>query len=724
MIKLRVLFFIALLAFIQLQSSETEKHPKLGLALSGGGAKGLAHIGVLKVLEEEGIQFDFITGTSMGSIVGGLYSIGYRADDLEQIVTSIEWNDLLLDKISRSNLSMEEKEDENTYMGAFPIEKWKVSLPAGLVSGQQVHSLISDLTLPVHQIEDFSSLPIPFLCIATDIEKGEAVVLDHGYLPDAIRASMSIPSAFAPIELEGQLLVDGGLVRNFPVSDVKDMGADLVIGVDVSSPLSLKKDLKTLASILNQSINLLGTESTKKQQKICDLLIEPDVDDFSILDFNDVKSIIARGEEATRKILPQIREFKKQLNLKPMEKKKFPTIDSLYINKIYVQGLRKVSKNLVIGKLGLHKHSWISIEDLNSAIERVYGSGYFQRVSYKSEPGNKGINLFIRVIEKTTDYLKFGVHYDSDLKSAVLLNGTFRNFLVQGSKLAIDLRLGENERKRLKYFIHTGWKPGFGFGFTIESDNFTVNVYNENNHKEASYDYNTNSSSFELQTIFSNAFTLRGFIKASANDLDPIIIPDYYSQKTIEYYFFSFGGYLLIDTMNKASYATKGQYFKFSYENISELDDEANKLFEPFSKIYCQYSAKVSIIKNLALEGGLRAGKITGENIPLDSGFFLGGINKSRYTLLPLVGYDFMSIFGNAVSILDGSIQWEPWEGKYLTYKANYCKIGENFDNMVEYFGSGLSIGIMTPIGPLEVTFMKGNKDNDPQTYLQIGYNF
>ncbi len=719
-----VIIVVFITMFLPLFCDEESEYPKLGLVLSGGGAKGLAHIGVLKVLEEEGIQFDCITGTSMGSIVGGLYSIGYRTEDLEQLVTNIQWDDLLLDKISRSNLSMEEKQDENRYAGAFPIEGWTIGLPQGLVAGQQIQALLSKLMISVHDIEDFTQLPIPFLCIATDIEKGEAVILDHGYLPDAIRASMSIPSAFTPVELEGQLLVDGGLVRNFPVGDAFGLGADLIIGVDVAAPLQSKEKLGNLAAILNQSISLMGAASTEYQTEMVDLLIKPELDDFNILDFNDVETIILRGEEAARVMLPEIREFKKQLQLKKVEKTTIEEIDTLYVNKVYIQGLRDVSRNLVIGKLGINKKSWITVDDITEAVERVYGSGYFERVTYKLKPTDDGINLFIRCIEKTTNYLKFGIHYDNDMNSAVLLNGTFRNLLVQGSKLSMDFRLSENKGSRLKYFIHTGWKPGFGFGLTFENDTFDVEIRNENGIKEAVYDYDSNSLNLELQTIFSNAFTLSGFTKTAFSQLEPKIIPDYYFPDTVEYYSLSYGTYLLIDTMNKADYATKGHYLKASYENVFQYDKDVEEFLEPFSKYYFEYKWRIPVIDNLSYMLGARAGKIDGDDIPLDTGFYLGGLSKTRYTLLPFYGHEFMTISGNAVTIFDTSIQWEPWSGIYLTFSYNAANIGMNFDDTEQYTGNGVSVGAMTPLGPLQVTFMNGDQEDDSQTYLKIGYEF
>jgi len=343
-----------------------QERPKIGLTFSGGGARGIAHVGVLKVLEEVGIKIDYITGTSMGSIVGGLHSIGYTALELEEIILSQNWDEILLDEISLRSISIEEKDDQDIYIGSFPIEEGKLNLPVGLVAGQQVHALVNKLCLSVHHIEDFSKLPIPFLCIATDIETGEEVILNSGFLPDAIRASMSIPSLFAPIEIEGQLLVDGGLLRNFPVSDAIDMGADYVIGVDVGIPLYYKKELNSLVRIMNQAISFQTVKSTQEEREQCDILIEPAVEDYSIMDFRKAKELIALGEEAARKMLPLLETMKQMQDQYPAETEILPLtqIETLYIQEIHIQGLRNVSKNLVLGKLRIDNNEWISTKKL------------------------------------------------------------------------------------------------------------------------------------------------------------------------------------------------------------------------------------------------------------------------------------------------------------------------------------------------------------------------
>ena len=233
--------------------STAQDKPKIGLVLSGGGAKGLAHIGILKSLEKAGITPDYITGTSMGAIIGGLYAMGYTADEIKSIALEADWGELLSNKSSLNEVVMEEKDYYDRYIAELNINGYKLELPKGLIQGQKLSNLLLNVTRPVHNINDFSQLPIPFACVAADIETGQKVVLNSGSLARSMRASMAIPTVFTPVEIDGQLLVDGGILRDFPVEENLEMGADYIIGVFVGNQLLSKDELKSPLDVLNQA---------------------------------------------------------------------------------------------------------------------------------------------------------------------------------------------------------------------------------------------------------------------------------------------------------------------------------------------------------------------------------------------------------------------------------------------------------------------------------------
>ena len=359
---------------------------RIGLVLSGGGAKGYAHIGVLKVLEREGISIDCITGTSMGSVIGALYSIGYKASDIEKIMTETDWKTLLADSVQRRNMPLRNRADSSRFLFSIDFKGYMPVIPKGLISGQNLENRLSSLTLPYHDYTDFSGLPIPFKCIATDAETGKAVVIEKGILAEAVRASMSIPSVFSPVEIDGKLLIDGGISRNFPVSDVKKMGAVTVIGVDAGQPLYKKENIDSFLKIMEQSMSYLGDESVKKERALCDLLILPDIEGYSSSDFDKADEIIKKGEEAAEKKLREIKTLAAEIKTKSSSEIRLASLNrsnEIFINKINVMGLNKVSETAALSLLGLKPNTSITPDDAEEALRNLYGSGMFNKAKFR-----------------------------------------------------------------------------------------------------------------------------------------------------------------------------------------------------------------------------------------------------------------------------------------------------------------------------------------------------
>ncbi|NJO69863.1 MAG: hypothetical protein HC830_11805 [Bacteroidetes bacterium] len=299
---------------------------------------------------------------------------------------------------------MKKRKDFERYVGEFPIVKGRVAIPRALVDGQKVSMMLSHFTWPVHTINNFDSLPIPFRCIATDIENVRPVVLKNGFLPDAIRASMAIPSFFSPIEIDGMLLVDGGILRNFPVQDAKEMGADIIIGVEVSANLYTKDQLNSVVRIMDQVSSFQAARSNAEQAALCDILIKPDIGNYNMFSFEDIDSLILNGERAARKMLPQLKalvDSLKQFQYRYTRLRIPPDLDSIYIKSIHYEGLDKVSKNLVKGNFEIRDTGWIKLQELEHGIERLYGTRFFERVNYRLNPSLEGSELTLRFKELT-----------------------------------------------------------------------------------------------------------------------------------------------------------------------------------------------------------------------------------------------------------------------------------------------------------------------------------
>jgi NTE family protein len=379
------IIFLVQTSILFAQQKPQGKRPKLGLVLSGGGAKGFAHVGAIKVFEEAGLHFDYIGGTSMGSIIGGLYAMGYHPDTMTKIIRSQDWTMLLNDKIQRKYIPIEEKVNADRFVVSLPIKESKVQLKQGLYDGQMINILLAETTSPVQNITDFSKLETPFVCIGTDLVTGENVVLNKGSLAKALRASMSIPSYFTPVDIDGRLLVDGGIVNNFPVLEVKNMGADIIIGVDIQSGLYAREEITTMVRVLDQVTSFYRIEANNIAVKNTDIYIKPELSGYDMMSFTSFDSIYKAGEIAARAILPQLKHLADSINsfgtteYKPKDTR---PPDSIFITVVQYKGLHKVSKNFLDGSLQVKPRTWVKMADLKEGVLRAYGSGFFESINY------------------------------------------------------------------------------------------------------------------------------------------------------------------------------------------------------------------------------------------------------------------------------------------------------------------------------------------------------
>ena len=395
--------------------------PKVGLVLSGGGAKGIAHVGILKIIEELGIPVDYITGTSMGSIIGGLYAYGYSAAELDSILRAADWDVLLSDKAIRSDIYLTEKRTADQYVITLPFSQKSSLLPIGILKGQHINNLFYTLTANTYALTSFDELQIPFRCIATDVLSGQAVVLKDGNLAEAMRASMAIPGVFNPVEKDSMILVDGGLVDNFPVEEVLKMGADIVIGVDVGFQYKGKDKLKNMANVLEMSLFMHTKTKISKNKERCRILVSPDLTGYSTASFGATDSLLARGEAAARAHYDEFKVLADELAAyEPGHQKinRYPhlPLENIYVSEIHFEGLSKFSPQFANQFLQVDHNSWVKHEDIVRGVERLYGSMVFDNVSYTLLPDSNNraqAVLKISVDEKPTNAFRLGFRYDN-----------------------------------------------------------------------------------------------------------------------------------------------------------------------------------------------------------------------------------------------------------------------------------------------------------------------
>jgi NTE family protein len=456
------------------------KGPKVGLVLSGGGAKGIMHIALLRAMEEVNMPIDYIGGTSMGAIVGGLYSIGYSADELEEIVQSADWDRLLSDDVSRRYIPIEEKQWDSIYMISLPIINRRISLPTGLIAGQEISKLFTRLTLPVHGITDFNQFPIPFVAIATNLENGEPIVMRSGYLPDVLRSSMAIPSVFAPHEIYGKRTIDGGVARNFPVTDVLEMGAEYVIGINVSDTDQRADTLSNIISILDRTVNYQIVETTLDQARLVDHLIEPNIGDFSMVSFDAIPEIIRISKEAVEAFKPRLKVIADSLNQLRSGTEARPTysaVDSIYVTDIKIHDQKLTQERVVLSELGVEPYSTVTPAQIENGIDKVYSLQFFHTVTYRLEPVDNGYTLHVSVKEKLDDQFKVGLRYDNREKSSLIFNATFRNTYKPSSTLRLNIRLGEETAYDGQFFYYLGFKPKLGVNLRANFSNIRDDFY-------------------------------------------------------------------------------------------------------------------------------------------------------------------------------------------------------------------------------------------------------
>lgn len=713
--KLSVMLSIILITYSSAWSQPVAPRKKIGIALSGGGAKGLAHVGVLKVLEEVGVPIDYIAGTSMGSVVGALYAIGYRADELERLALKTDWSDMLNDEISRRYIAMEEKIWDARYIGSFPIVKGGVQLPSGLIAGQKISNFLSRLTWSVHHINDFKQLPIPFTCVATDIITGEAVPIDSGFLPDAIRASMAIPTVFTPIALQDHLLVDGGVVRNLPAEDVKRMGADIIIGVDVSFTLLPSENIRSFLDIITQSLSFVEAQSRMRQHKLCDILIQPDIRDMSMFSFTKVEELIQRGEAAARRMLPQLLSLVDSLNLETEERYEYipPKVDSIYVKDLKIRGLRNISRRMVLAELNIAAPGWISAKGLEQAIDRVYSSQFFERVTYELIPSDQGSSLIARLLEKTTDQFRFGVRYDSYFKAALILNTNFRNFAERASNLNIDVRLGEESMLDLQYFVHSGIQRRIGLHAIANYTSKSIDLY-RHKLRESNMKVHAVTGEVLFGSIFSTKVITGAGIKGEFGNIDLRVGPP--NTQSERNRFLALKGLIWSDTFDRAIFPRDGHSVNLS-THIANHHFASNVTFIHH---HLDWQSAYPIAPKIAAISRLQIGTSLGSKIPLNYKFILGGADS-------FLGLKYQERNGKHVQAIQLGIQYEIMPKRFLLLRGNIGNTSNEWKNLFIHHryvtGMGITAGAATPIGPLEITAMGGSLHRFI-LYFNLGYKF
>ena len=715
----------------------SQQQPKVGLVLSGGGAKGFAHIGVLKELEKSGVQIDYIGGTSMGAIVGGLYASGYSADQIRNIIEKTDFVKLLQDYIDRNDISFFEKEHGEKYAISLPIKEKKVGLPLGLSKGQNVLNYLIELLAPVDYIDNFSKLPIPFFCVATDIEKGEVVTLDNGSLPLALRASAAFPSLLNPVEINNRLLVDGGVVNNFPVDIMKKKGVDIIIGVNVQGELLKTDKLSSVASLLMQIINFQMYQKSDKQIELLNVYLRPDLKEYNVISFDEKDKILKEGIKNAQEYT---NVFDSIAKLQPRKKKKkiikFKKNQKFLIDRIIIKGNKNYTNNYILGKLQLKKGDSVSYRDISKKINKLTASKSFNRIDYHLTNSFKGKKIELKVKEeKVQSYLKIGLHYDLLYKTAVLLNYNHKKLFTENDEISLDIAVGDKIRYDFQYFVDNGIIPSYGL--KSRYNNFTSSFLNDSNLISAKYvDY---SNAIYLQTTIDDKFAFglgvenKHIILSSENILANGEKVFFDKSNYINTY-----SYLKLDTYDKKIFPTKGLYIdlEFKWFVWSDRNSKKEELiensvdFRQFSQLKGRIAFATTFFDKLTFQYTSEAGYTLGKKSSKMFDYRLGGYNQNYINnFSSFYGFNTGELSNQSFVKSEFNFRYKIYDKQYLNFIANYARIEEDifkngklFDNTIS--GYALGYGLETILGPIELKYSWSPNNRESFWLFNLGFWF
>jgi NTE family protein len=716
-------FFLMLMFSVLILTGQELNKAKIGLVLSGGGAKGFAHVGVLKVLEEARIPVDYIAGTSIGSIIGGLYACGYDAATIEKIILSQDWAALLTNEYKSEFIPPFDREDESRYAVSFPFEQKKLALSNGILNGQNAMELLSYLTIGYHDVYDFSKLPIPFLCIATNLTNGEEVVLNHGYIAKAIRASMGVPAAFTSTEIDGKMLVDGGIVNNYPVDRCREMGANIIIGVDITDSLLTTDKLKGIPEVIAQMVTFMGMKRNIQNSRDVDVTIRPYVQDYSAAVFNteSAQQLIRLGEEAARRALPKLIHLRDSLHLEMKPRITHQPIrndTTLVINTIEVTGTDRAKIAFYLGQVGIKHDQHVTLEHLRNGISRLYSTGNYEFVNYQLV-GNKTKTLMIEVKERKNNKVNAGLHYDSDYKASMLLNMTLRNQNFYGSRLSMDTKLSQYPMFAAHYSIDRGWKPGFFSRIMYAADH--LYRYDEGK-KIAEIDMSLVTLQLATHSFITDAtrFTLGTSMDSYRSGT---VIGDTTGVTIQNKVYFNLFAKIEHNRLNKVYFPTRGTNVSGAAKIL--LNNGNNPiLIGDF-----QFKRARSVSDRITILYSINSRLIWGGDESFFHHTYLGGAQQTDYfdNAIPFNGLRRMEISTGSVGAGRLETRIKLWEKIYISATGDFGMYSEDnsfLTNQKTIYGFGLNAAYNSVVGPLEFNLSFSNYDHDVLPFLSLGYWF
>jgi len=686
------------------------KNPKIGLSLAGGGAKGFAHVGVLKVLDSLGVKVDYISGTSMGAIVGGLYAAGYTGKDIEKIVMDTDFYSLIRDPKSRTESTFFNKSVDK-YLLSIPLKNGKVNLPSSISSGQKNVYLLKNLLKNVSTIDDFSKLPIPFMCVATNLESGNMEIFEKGDLVQSIMASSAFPSLMDPVKIGDSIYIDGAMTVNYPSKPLKDKGIDIVIGVDLNQDLSKREDLNNIIAILNQVIDFGIQKDTKRQYKYTDINLKPNLVGMTATSYDDKKKILDSGYVEGLKYVDILDELPKR-DFDRLRHPINPIYSNVYkIDSIALEGARIYAKNYVLGKMGLRIPSMQTYGSINKGIDKLVATNNYRFINYDIMTANNINYLKLYVTEDDArHFLKFGLHYDEIFKTGLLLNYSAKRLLFKNSNLSFDVIVGDKPRYYLNYFIDNGYIPGFG----IYSSGMSFDLKGNDNITADQWEWLRNEA--YIQSIWKDKFAIgaglsHDYFKAEMNGTNVR-----YNRFLNPYIF------LKSDTQNDRDFPRKGFYLNAEGKVIDLMKSEVSKRVV---QVKADIRINIPLSKQFSYHLNLYGGITIGDNLPQFYQYRLGGIfEQNVINFKTFNGFYFAQLNSNNVALISNDIQFKFYKNFFLSGNFSFANLSDDisFEDAVKvnYSSLGIMAGYKSPFGQIKFNFSHSLKNNQKGIFSVI----
>ena len=746
--------------------------PTVALVLSGGGAKGTAHVSAIKYIEELGIPVDMVVGTSMGGLIGALYSLGYSVEEMDSLVRNMDWAWALSDKLSRNYITYTDMKYKEKYLLSIPfyyernyykmkladehrfdhLKKHEIlrigadnedgsdflkhnllgSLPSGYIYGQNVNNLISSLTVGYQDSIDFQTLPIPYVCVAADMVTGKTKIWHSGRINDAMRSTMSIPGVFAPVKTQGMVLVDGGIRDNFPTSLAREMGADIIIGVDLAQGKKSYLDVNNIADIATQTIDMLGREAYEKNILVPDVTIKPYLPEFGSLSFNTqaVDTIMARGWQAAvaqDSLLRIIAEKTRNVSKVGKSPKAFDFhADSLLIADIEITGVLPQEKEILMNRLHLKFGQKISRDDLNHIVAQIYGTQAYYYVTYELHGEKEPFRLVLNCKKGPIHQLGIGVRMDTEEIVSVMLNLGINAHMLQGHKLDLTGKISTNPYMRMHWSYDTPKIPTVNASMSARWTNMNLLNFRDNT---LNFNFLDAKQEIYLSNIKWKRMDIRAGLKNdffNVRNLKSAQFLGDYDLSLVKNDFVSLFADARTDTFDDGYFPNRGVNAGLSYSwTFMGFPDHING----FHTVEADAKVVLTAGEHFAFIPSFNVRFLLGEEIPVPYFNAVGGSIAGRYVeqQIPFEGVTNISAMKNILTVYRTDYRFKIIRNHYVLAKFNYARDCDHFLNYADglgYFGCALEYAFDTIFGPIKANVHWSNITNKVGVYFSAGYNF